>query len=141
SSSRSPSSMFVSAAAFLIIPIAAMKSREKRRSLIGKFSTARCVCAPHSASAGTFISPSESFSILKLCSLIRILPRVDLAIQPASHQAAHNRKPKTVSLPPRHRRSHLDAAREGTGGHVEQVEHELRDVLRLDLPLVARARA
>src|SRR5690606_8142329 len=49
---------------------AAMKPRGKRRSLIGKFSTARCVCAPHSASAGTCISPSESFSVRYFVSLM-----------------------------------------------------------------------
>src|SRR5690606_34921272 len=45
-------------------------SRGNRRLLMGKFSTARCVCAPHSASAGTCISPSESFSILNFVSLM-----------------------------------------------------------------------
>ena len=33
------------------------------RPLMGKFSTARWVCAPHSACEGTFTSPMESFSI------------------------------------------------------------------------------
>ncbi len=56
--------MFVSAADFFTSPMAAMKRRGNRRSLMGKFSTARCVCGPYSASAGTFISPSESLSIL-----------------------------------------------------------------------------
>src|SRR5690606_8761119 len=57
------SSTLASAADFLIAPSAAMNRREKRMPLMGKFSTARCVCAAYSASAGTFISPSESFSI------------------------------------------------------------------------------
>ena len=36
--------------------------KDSRRPLTGKFSTARCVEAPHSASAGTSISPIVSFS-------------------------------------------------------------------------------
>ena len=57
------SSRFVVAAAHLISPSARMKSRGMRSPLIGKFSTARCVCAPHSASAGTFSSPRLSRSM------------------------------------------------------------------------------
>ena len=33
------------------------------RPEIGKFATARAVCAPHSASAGTSTSPMESCSV------------------------------------------------------------------------------
>ncbi len=46
-----------------------MKSRGMRRLLIGKLSTARCVCAPHSASLGTFNSPRLSRSMRQ--SLVR----------------------------------------------------------------------
>ena len=44
--SSKPSSAFVTAACFLISPSARMNPRENRSSLIGKFSTARAVCAP-----------------------------------------------------------------------------------------------
>ena len=44
--SNNPSSIFVSAAASLTIDIASIKDREKRRSLIGKLSTALIVLAP-----------------------------------------------------------------------------------------------
>ena len=46
SSSSRPSSRLARAAACLIRPSAWMKRREKRKSLIGKLSTARCVWAP-----------------------------------------------------------------------------------------------
>ena len=40
-----------------------MKMRGKRKSLMGKFSTARCVWAPYSASTGTLTSPMVSRSV------------------------------------------------------------------------------
>ena len=46
SASSSPSSRLTCAAAPLISPMARMKRRGKRRSLIGKFCTARIVCTP-----------------------------------------------------------------------------------------------
>ncbi len=47
-----------------------MNRRLKVTSLIGKFSTARCVCAPQYASAGTCISPRLSCSV-RYSSVIR----------------------------------------------------------------------
>jgi hypothetical protein len=52
---------------------------------MGKFSTARCVVAPYNASAGTVISPMESFSIRVAVVAVRpvlfsCFVRVDLAI-------------------------------------------------------------
>ena len=48
-------------------PLISARARIRRRSMgrweIGKFSTARWVCAAHLASAGTFTSPMESCSI------------------------------------------------------------------------------
>src|ERR1700691_6135602 len=58
----SPSCALAAAAARLISARARMKARGRVRPLIGKFSTARCVCAPQSASAGTFSSPMLSRS-------------------------------------------------------------------------------
>jgi hypothetical protein len=44
--STAPSSQFTCAAAYLMAPIAWMNVRGKRSPLMGKFSTARAVCAP-----------------------------------------------------------------------------------------------
>ena len=55
--------MLTSAAARLISAIGQINAGYCFSPLIGKFSTARCVCAPYSASAGTSIVPSESFSL------------------------------------------------------------------------------
>src|SRR5205085_10800541 len=44
------------------------KARQGRRPEMRKFSTARWVCAPYRAAAGTETGPSESFS--ERCSLI-----------------------------------------------------------------------
>ena len=55
---------FTSAAAPLICASAAINPRSMRSPEMGKFSTARCVCAPQRASAGTLTSPMESCSIL-----------------------------------------------------------------------------
>src|SRR5579871_6671642 len=44
-------------------PRARIKERGNRSPLMGKFSTARCVCAPYSAPAGTRISPIVSRSM------------------------------------------------------------------------------
>ena len=60
SSSRSP---FTVAAAAFISPSASMNSRGIRSPLIGKFSTARWVCAPQSASFGTLSFPMLSDSM------------------------------------------------------------------------------
>ena len=49
-----------------------MNGRENRKPLTGKFSNARCVEAPWSASAGTDISPIESFSIRVGFSVMQI---------------------------------------------------------------------
>src|SRR5438128_3446729 len=65
--------MFVRADASLIRPIARMNSRGKRRLLMGKFSRARCVCAPYKAWAGTATSPIESRSI----RLLWTFPAID----------------------------------------------------------------
>jgi hypothetical protein len=46
SASSSPISALACAAAFLMVPSAWMKRRGKRMPLMGKFSTARCVCGP-----------------------------------------------------------------------------------------------
>src|SRR3990170_6798461 len=63
--SRSPSSAFASATLRFTRAIDSMKTRGNRKPLIGKFSTARCVCGPHRASAGTRTSPIVSFSTRK----------------------------------------------------------------------------
>ena len=57
-----------SAAAALIRPSARMNSRGIGRPEIGKFCTARWVCAPHSASAGTCSSPMLSRSMRNCAS-------------------------------------------------------------------------
>src|SRR6185436_7922983 len=53
---------FTSAAAFLISASARITRRGSRSPLTGKFSAARCVCAPYSASTGTSTLPRESVS-------------------------------------------------------------------------------
>src|ERR1039458_4451722 len=61
-SSSTPSSPFTTAASPLSEASAPIMSRPIRSPDTGKFCTARCVCAPHSASAGTRTSPIESCS-------------------------------------------------------------------------------
>ena len=60
---RWPSALFACAAADLIRPSARMNWRGMVKPEIGKLSTARCVCAPYSASAGTLSSPMLSRSV------------------------------------------------------------------------------
>ena len=59
----------VSAAARLIRTVASTNAGNGRSPLIGKFCTARSVCTPYSASAGTSRLPSGSFSV-RVLSLI-----------------------------------------------------------------------
>src|SRR5258708_29690922 len=63
STSRTPSSALTRAAAPLIDASAPIRSCGSRVPDIGKFTTARCVWAPHRASAGTRTSPTESCSV------------------------------------------------------------------------------
>ena len=63
SSSSTPMRAFTRAAAPLTSPRARIWARSRPRPEIGKFSTARCVCARHNASAGTRTSPMVSCSI------------------------------------------------------------------------------
>ena len=63
SASSTPSSPLTLAATPLMQPSAPIMSRPSRSPDTGKFSTARWVCAPHSAPAGTSTSPIESRSI------------------------------------------------------------------------------
>ena len=58
-----PGSPLIFAAALLISPRARRNARGSPRPLIGKFSTARAVCAPYKARSGTRISPIVSRSI------------------------------------------------------------------------------
>jgi hypothetical protein len=58
-----PSFAFAAAAAAFTSPSARRNSRGKPSPLTGPFAIARCVAAPHSASAGTAISPRASRSI------------------------------------------------------------------------------
>ena len=58
-----PRSAFTIAAAALTWAIALTCSASSTVPLIGKFSTARCVCARHSASSGTLTSPMLSCSM------------------------------------------------------------------------------
>ncbi len=60
-----PRPVLTSAAAPLIKPSARMKARGMRCPDTGKFCTARWVCAPHRASAGTCSSPMLSRSVRK----------------------------------------------------------------------------
>src|SRR5438105_1739113 len=61
--SSTPRWPFTTAAAPLTRPSAAIRCEPIRSPEIGKFCTARCVCAPHRASAGTWTSPIESCSV------------------------------------------------------------------------------
>jgi len=63
SSSTSPRSRFACAAAFFTTPSARTNRRLIPIPEIGKFSTARWVCAPQYASAGTCTSPRLSASV------------------------------------------------------------------------------
>ena len=63
SASRTPSSPLTSAAAALIAPRAWISPRSTVSPETGKFSTARCVCAPQRAALGTRTSPIVSCSI------------------------------------------------------------------------------
>ncbi len=67
----SPSSALAPAAAHLTSPRAAMKRRGIGMPLIGKLSTARCVWAPHRASAGTSSLPMLSLTVRVDFLLIR----------------------------------------------------------------------
>ncbi len=68
--SSRPSSALAPAAAHLTRPSAAMNCRGIGMPLIGKLFTARWVCAPQSASAGTSSSPMLSFSMRNALSFI-----------------------------------------------------------------------
>src|SRR5437773_2269609 len=68
-----PDWLFTFAAHALINPSARMNARGKRRPLMGKFSTARCVWAPYSASPGTRTSPMVSCSMRYMAWLSRTL--------------------------------------------------------------------
>ena len=63
SPSTRPSSAFALAHADFRTPYARTIDMGTGRPLIGKLSTARCVLAPYSTSAGTSIVPMESFSV------------------------------------------------------------------------------
>src|SRR5262245_1171736 len=63
--STSLSPRFTRAAAALMSPSVCTNGAGSGRPEMGKFSTARWVCGPHSAAAGTFISPRLSFSVRK----------------------------------------------------------------------------
>src|SRR5690348_2651288 len=63
SADTTPSSAFTTAADALICASACTSAGASGRPEIGKFSTARCVCARHNASRGTFTSPIVSCSI------------------------------------------------------------------------------
>src|SRR5258708_6138711 len=65
SAGSTPSWPFTTAAAPLIEASAPIRSRDNGSPEISKFCTARCVCAPHNASAGTATSPIESWSMRK----------------------------------------------------------------------------
>ncbi len=65
SAESTPSDRFAAAAAAFTRPRAWIRAGSIGVPLIGKFSTARCVCARHSASAGTRTSPMESCSMRK----------------------------------------------------------------------------
>src|SRR5258708_25662684 len=60
--SRRPVSLCVSAAAFLIHTCAMTNGHRGANPLIGKFSFARTVWTPYTASTGTSLVPSGSFS-------------------------------------------------------------------------------
>jgi hypothetical protein len=60
---RTPREALTAAAAPLMAASAAISSRSIGVPEIGKFSTARCVCARHFAHAGTRTSPMESCSM------------------------------------------------------------------------------
>src|SRR4051794_16441873 len=73
--SRTPRSALTRAAAPLIAARAAMSSRSIGVPEIGKFSTARCVCALHLAQVGTRTSPIESCSTrysVPACSVVTL---------------------------------------------------------------------
>jgi hypothetical protein len=63
SASRMPSSRFAIAAARLMRASATICADSRPEPEIGKFSTARCVCAAYSASFGTRTSPIVSCSM------------------------------------------------------------------------------
>src|SRR5436190_10564614 len=68
--SSRPVSLCVSAAAFLIHTCATTNGRSGGSSLMGKFSRARMVCTPYSASAATCFGPSGSFSVRKASAIV-----------------------------------------------------------------------
>ena len=91
-----PKPPLTSAAAALIRPSARMNSRGIGWPEIGKFSTARWVCAPHSASAGTCSSPMLSCSVRKSLADWRVWspwrsPRSDRLAAAYAAAAAHSR--------------------------------------------------
>src|SRR5204863_8147355 len=74
--SRRPVSLCVSAAAFLIHTCATTNGRKGVSPLIAKFSRARTVWTPYSASAGTCFGPSGSFSVRKASAIVSARGRV-----------------------------------------------------------------
>src|SRR3954451_2985512 len=71
--STTPRSALTFAAAALTCAIALTCSGSSVLPLIGKFSTARCVCARHNASAGTWTSPMLSCSV-RYSTMVRGYP-------------------------------------------------------------------
>lgn len=76
SASSTPSRTLTRAAACLTNPSALMCAAESGTPEIGKFSTARCVCACHLACTGTRTSPIESCSIRSAAACSPIPPTV-----------------------------------------------------------------
>ena len=80
--STTPSSALTRAAAALMRASAAICARSSRCPEMGKFSTARCVCARHLAQDGSRTSPMESCSTRCSCSDMPFLRMVRLVRRP-----------------------------------------------------------
>ena len=110
SSGSTPSSRFTIDAAPLIDASAPMSARSIRSPEIGKLSTARCVCAPHRAAAGTRTSPIVSCSMRNSSAAMTptygAVPMTDARL----HRAPAPR-PGRHAVPPAHHRRRAHASR------------------------------
>src|SRR5260370_28531458 len=109
SADSTPSSPFTTAAADLIEASAPIRSRDSGSPDTWKFCTARWVCAPHSASAGTSTSPIESCSTRVFMSA-----PPSSRVRPDAQQRAGRLGEEVVALVVHH--------------------HERREIADLDLP-------
>src|SRR3954452_1974990 len=130
SASSTPRSLFARAQAPLTRPRARIWAGSIGRPEIGKFSTARWVCAAHSALAGTWTSPIVSCSVRYSCDCSSVMSG---SLAPDSRHHLHGvARRELVEEPLRGRAAEVDAAvralrqAPAVEGHGRREEHRVR---------------